>query len=69
MLKRISWFSGQNSERYDKWCNIATTFTEGTEKISEAGFIFYPNLERVATGIAKLVEHAKFVENIDCDIT
>jgi acyl-CoA synthetase (NDP forming) len=41
---------------------IATTFTEGTVKISEAGFFPYPNSERAATVLAKLVEYAEYLE-------
>ncbi|MBU2643116.1 CoA-binding protein [bacterium] len=52
----------------EKWIDdygkpvITTTFTEGTVKISEAGFSPYPNSERAATVLAKLLEYAEYLD-------
>jgi len=47
---------------------IATTFTEGTVKISEAGFFPYPNSERAATVMAKLVEYSEYIDGTRFEI-
>ncbi len=41
---------------------ITTTFTEGTSRISEGGHFPYPNSERAATVLAKMVEYQEYLD-------
>ena len=41
---------------------ITTTFTERTSQISEGGHFPYPNAERAATVLAKLVEYSEYLD-------
>jgi len=48
--------------KYDKPV-ITTTFTEETSRISEGGHFSYPNAERAASVLARLVEYREYLAN------
>jgi acyl-CoA synthetase (NDP forming) len=51
-------------QKYDKPV-ITTTFTEETSRIGEGGHFSYPNAERAASVLARLVEYREYLESVE----